>query len=173
MKAIKIKDLPVNALQELEELYRSTKLVRLRTRAQMLLLSAEQGLKVAQIAQLVRESERTVQRWLRRYQAQGIQGLHDAPKSGSPGKVTLAYQEQLVASVRRRPRALGLDFSIWTLQRLADYMAQQTGIRISDEAVRQHLKIGQIVLSRPQHKISSPDAEYEIKKRRWSKNGIT
>jgi transposase len=121
----------------------------------------------------VRESERTVQRWLKRYQAGGIQGLFDAPKSGNPGKVTLAYQEQLLASVRRRPRALGLDFSLWSLERLADYMAEQTGIRISYEAVRQHLKIGQIVRSRPQHKISSPDPEYEVKKRRWSKNGIS
>lgn len=173
MKAIIIRDLPEGAIQELDELYRSTKVARLRTRAQILLLSAEQGLHVAQIAQVVRECERTVQRWLNRYQAEGIQGLYDAPKSGNPGKVTPAYQEQLLASVRRRPRALGLDFSIWTLERLADYMAEQTGIRISYEAVRKHLKLGQIVLSRPQYKISSPDPEYEVKKRRWSKNGIT
>jgi hypothetical protein len=48
-------------------------------------------------------------------------------------------------------------------------MAEQTGMRVSDETVRQVLKAGGIVLSRPQHKISSPDPEYLVKKRRLKK----
>lgn len=166
MRAIRIEKLSKEAWEELNNLYRSTKIPRMRTRAQIILLSAEQGLKAPQIAEVVRESERTVQRWLKRYQAEGIQGLYDAPKSGSPGKVNQEYKEELISSVRRRPRALGLSFSLWTLERLADYMAEKTGIRISGEAVRQHLKTSSIVLSRPQHKISSPDPEYIVKKRR-------
>jgi len=43
---------------------------------------------------------------------------------------------------------------MWTLARLADYMAEQTGIRVGAETVRVHLKRADIVLSRPQHKIS-------------------
>jgi hypothetical protein len=61
---------------------------------------------------------------------------------------------------------------MWTLQRLADYMAERTGIRASIETVRQVLKAGEIVLSRPQHKVSSPDPEYLEKKRR-SKKRVT
>jgi transposase len=152
MQAIKLEKLPEAARQGLDKLYRSTKIPPMRTRAPMVLLSAEQGLKAAQIAQVVGESERTVQRWLKRYQAEGIQGLYDAPKSGSPGKVTQAYKAELLSSVRHRPRALDLSFSLWTLERLVDYMAEKTGIRISGEALRQHLKAGGIVLSSPQHK---------------------
>jgi transposase len=136
----------------------------------MMLLSFEQGLKAPQIASIVGESESTVQRWLKRYQAEGIKGLWDAPKSGSPGKVTQVYKQQLLSSVRQRPRALGLEFSLWTLARLSDHLAEQTGIRLSEEGVRQQLKAAEIVLSRPQHKISSPDAEYLVKKRRSKKN---
>lgn len=54
---------------------------------------------------------------------------------------------------------------MWTLQRLADYMAEQTGIRLEDETVRVHLKEAEIVLSRPQHTISSPDPEYPARKK--------
>jgi hypothetical protein len=54
---------------------------------------------------------------------------------------------------------------MWTLQRLADYMAEQTGIRASIETVRLVLKAGEIVLSRPQHKVSSPDPEYPARKK--------
>jgi transposase len=57
----------------------------------------------------------------------------------------------LLESVRQRPGELGLDFSLWTLARLSDFMAEQTGIRLSAEAVRQHLKAGGIVLFWPQH----------------------
>ncbi len=72
--------------------------------------------------------------------------------------------------VRRRPRSLGLPYSLWTLQRLADYMAEETGIRVSSETVRLHLKDADIVISRPQHKVSSPDPEYLVKKRRLKTN---
>jgi transposase len=80
--------------------------------------------------------------------------------------MTKAYTAALLAAVRRRPRSFGLPFSLWTLQRLVDDLAEQTGIRVSDETVRRALKHAGIVLSRPQHKISRPDPDYAVKKRR-------
>jgi transposase len=135
----------------------------------MVLLAGEQGLNAGEIAVIVRQNDQTVRNWLKRYQVEGIHGLEDAPRSGAPSKVTTAYKEQLVNTVRQRPRSLGQPYSMWTLQRLADYMAEQTGIRVSEKTVRRHLKAADIVLSRPQHKVSSPDPEYEVKKRRLKK----
>ena len=43
-------------------------------------------------------------------------------------------------------------------------MAETTGIRLTYESVRVHLKATGIVLSRPQHTITSPDPEYALKK---------
>lgn len=149
-----------------DDLYRTTRDVRLRTRAQMVLLAAEQRLTAGEIAAIVRESEETVRRWLKRYRAEGVAGLGDRHRGGAPMKVTPAYREQLLFAVRHRPRSLDLPFSLWTLQRLADYLAEQTGIRVQDETVRLHLKAAEIVLSRPQHTITSPDPEYAVKKRR-------
>lgn len=153
-------------------LYRTTRDVRLRTRAQMILLAAEQGMTAPVIAQIVRESDQTVRNWLKRYQAEGVEGLQDIPRPGSPKKVTPDYVKRLVEAVRLRPRSLGLPFSTWTLARLADYLAEQTGIRVEAETVRVHLKESDIVLSRPQHKISSPDPEYLVKKRRSRKPAV-
>jgi hypothetical protein len=39
-----------------------------------------------------------------------------------------------------------------------------TGLRLSDETVRVALKAGGVVLSRPQHTVTSPDPEYQVKK---------
>jgi transposase len=166
MKAITLPPQSAEQLKALEDVYQTTKDVRLRTRAQMMLLAAEKGLTAPAIAAIVRDDEQTVRRWMKRYMAEGIEGLKDAPKSGNPGKVTAAYEAQLLSVVRRRPRSLDLAFSLWTLQRLADYLAEATGIRVDAETVRLHLVKHDIVLSRPQHKISSPDPEYLVKKRR-------
>jgi transposase len=166
MQALRLPELTPDAIRELDELYHKTRDVRLRTRAQMILLAAERHLVASEIAQVVRTDEQTVRNWLKRYLAEGANGLADAPRPGSPGKVDAAYDEQLLRVVRQRPRSLGQPYSLWTLQRLADYMAEQTGTRVEAETVRLHLKAGGIVLSRPQHKISSPDPEYELKKRR-------
>ncbi len=170
---IRLPELTPEAIAELDELYRTTHDVRLRTRAQMILLAAEQHLVAPEIAKIVRSDEQTVRSWLKRYLAEGINGLADTPRSGCPSKVTAAYREQLLQAVRQRPRSLDQPYSLWTLQRLADYMAEQTGIRVEAETVRIYLKAADIVLSRPQHKITSPDPEYEVKKRRLKTSATT
>jgi transposase len=169
MKPIQLAPLSPQQINDLSQLYRTTRDVRLRTRAQIVLLAAEQRMSAPDIAAVVRESDQTVCNWIKRYEAEGIEGLKDAPRPGSPSKVTPAFAAQLVEAVRRRPRSLGLPFSLWTLARLADYMAEQTGIRVTGETVRRYLEEADIVLSRPQHKISSPDPVYLVKKRRLRK----
>jgi transposase len=169
-------EIPVPTADELAALaplYRTTREARLRTRAQMVLLAAERRLTAPAIAAIVREDDQTVRNWLKRWLAEGIEGLKDRPMPGAPRKVTTAYAERLLAAVRRRPRSLKQPYSLWTLQRLADYMAEQTGLRLSIETVRQLLKAGGIVLSRPQHKITSPDPEYLVKKRRLKRPATT
>ena len=172
MRAIEI-HLSPEAVAALEQLYQTTKDVRLRTRTQMILLAGEEGLSAGEIGRIVRQNEQTVRNWLKRYQAEGLEGLADAPRTGAPRKVDTAYRQQLVNVVRQRPRSLEQPFSIWTLRRLVDYMAQQTGIRVSPDTVRLILLEAEIVMSRPQHKVTSPDPEYQVKKRRSKRNGIT
>ena len=87
MKAIRIAPLDPEQLDALEKLYRTTPNTRLRTRAQMLLLAAERRLRAAEIAEIVRTSEQTVRRWLKRYLAEGVEGLRDEPHPGAPRKV--------------------------------------------------------------------------------------
>jgi len=98
MKRIQVPPLTEEQLAELEELYQKTTKPRYRTRAQIVLLSAEQGYKAEDIAQIVRESHMTVLRWLKRYMAEGIEGLKDAPRPGR-GR----YRDR---SAQRAPRAL-------------------------------------------------------------------
>ena len=169
MKKLYVPSLSKEQQTELEELYRKAAWPRVRTRAQMVLLSAEKRLNTEEIAEIVRESSVTVLRWLHRYIAEGVPGLMDAPRAGRSSVVTDEFRKRLLEVVRRRPRSLELEFSMWTLQRLADFMAEDTGIRVSTETIRRALAKEDIVFSRPQHTISSPDPEYQVKKRRLKK----
>jgi transposase len=170
MKAIRLPRQSAEQIEALEQLYRKSKDGRIRLRAHIILLAAEQGMVAPQIATIVRLNEESVRKWLKRYQAEGIEGLKDNPRPGMEPIVTKEYRTRLVNAVRRRPRSLGLPFSMWTLQRLADYLAEETGLRVSYETVRRYLVLEDIVMSRPQHKVSSPDPEYEVKKRRLKRS---
>jgi transposase len=168
MRAIRLDSLNPAQLGELDELYRTTHDVRVRTRAQIILLAAEQHMPVSEVAVIVRESGETVRRWFHRYRAEGINGLADAPRSGKPPRVTTFYRERLLELVRRRPRALDLPFSMWTAARLADRLAEETGLRMSVPSIHRLLRAAGLGFGRPQHTISSPDPDYAVKKRRSS-----
>lgn len=71
--------------ERLERRYRETAQADLRTRCQMILLSAE-SYSVAQIAQVTFYDQDTVLYWLDRYEAEGLDGLEDRPRSGRPPK---------------------------------------------------------------------------------------
>jgi transposase len=71
--------------EALQQLYRQTDQADLRTRCQMILLSA-QGHGVPEIARLTFFDADSVLFWLNRYEADGLAGLEDRPKSGRPPK---------------------------------------------------------------------------------------
>jgi transposase len=167
-----IRQIGPKEMAELETLYRQTKDVRIRERVQIILLAAE-GMIAPEIAKIVRRNDQTVRTWIVRFNAEGIAGLYDAPRSGAPPRVTPEYRERLLVVVRQRPRALERPYSMWTLQRLADFMAEETGQRFSTVTVSRILAAHDIVLSRPQHKVSSSDPEYEVKKRRSKRSETT
>ena len=173
MRPIEVRPLTAEELTQLDALFHRTKDVRVRSRAQMMLIGAEDKMTAPQSAKIVRQDEQTVRRWIKRFNAEGISGLSDAPKSGAPRRVTESYRQRLLVVVRQRPRSLDQPYSLWTLQRLVEFMAEETGLRFSPETVRLILKANDIVISRPQHKVSSPDPEYEVKKRRLKSSETT
>src|SRR5215469_5941495 len=63
LKPLEIPLLTAEELEALEKLYRTTKDVRLRSRAQIVLLAGEQRMTVSAIAKIVREATQTVRNW--------------------------------------------------------------------------------------------------------------
>jgi hypothetical protein len=169
LKPLEIPSLTAEELEALEKLYRTTKDVRLRTRAQIVLLAGEQRMTAPAIAAIVREVSQTVRNWRVSLDARS------ASKDSKIGPCQGLHRKSLKSIKSKCWRLSGVGLAAWDNpircghgSRLSDYMAEQTGIRASYETVRQVLKAGEIVLSRPQHKISSPDPEYLVKKPRMA-----
>jgi transposase len=146
----------------LRHLYRRTDNADVRSRCQMILLSA-QGHSAAEIAGLTFFDQDTVLFWFDRYEADGLPGLQDRPRSGRPPKMTGPSRDDLQQAADQDPREAGRPFSVWTCDDLAHYLVEKGHLQVAGETVRRHLWTLGFRIVRPVLSISSPDPDYEAK----------
>lgn len=85
-------------------------------------------------------SRPTVYTWIRRFNAQGIAGLDDLPRSGRPTTYTPQETAEVIAAALTDPQTLGLGFGCWTLDRLQAYLNTQQGIAIKRSRIDELLR---------------------------------
>jgi len=102
---------------------------RLVERAKILYL-ASQGQTVPQIAEAVGLNEKTVRKWFKRFEQQGLAGLEDAPRPGAPSRYTPENKARVLEAALTRPSELNLGFTCWTFERLAVYVRERLGIQM-------------------------------------------
>ena len=88
---------------ELERLVRSRKAERRAVERARIVLAAERGKPAAMIANELGCSERTVWKWRRRFEADGLAGLRDAPRPGRPLVHGPQVRARLIALACTRP----------------------------------------------------------------------
>ena len=81
-------------LDQLRALYKRQRDGRTRTRLQAVIL-ARQGESAAAIAKILGYSPRSIQGWVRRYNAHGINGMADRPRSGRTPKLPRREENKL------------------------------------------------------------------------------
>lgn len=91
---------------------------------------AHEGARVPAIARALAVDEKTVRTWLKRFAADGVDGLKDAPRSGRPPVYRPEEVAEVVAAGLTKPDDLGLPFGSWTLDRLTTYLREQKGLAI-------------------------------------------
>jgi len=116
------------------------------THARMVVLSWD-GKRVEIIAKELQCSAQTVRRRLHRFDAEGIEGLGDRPRSGRPSRLTEGERSKLIALVRKAPpgrlerQADELvareeeGSAQWSLNALAQ-AAKEAGIRVKRSQIR-------------------------------------
>lgn len=117
-------------LSEIEQAINGSAYPEVRQRAIALRL-LHLGQSPEQVAQAVMVTSNTIYAWHKRWREQGIAGLRDGHRSGRPTKADESYIKELERVLDLDPRTLGLPFTIWTLNRLRLYLAEQTDILLS------------------------------------------
>src|SRR5437660_3149889 len=102
---------------------------RLVERAKIIQL-AKEGQTIPQIAEAMGLTEKTVRKWWKRFEQQGLAGLEDAPRPGAPSRYTAENKARVLEAALTRPSDLGLQFTCWTFERLATYVHEQLGIHM-------------------------------------------
>lgn len=144
----------------LAERFEQTRDAETRLRYQMVLLAAE-GRTAPTVAPLVRRSPDTVLRVLRRYLAEGPDGIprHRPPGRASPAPPT--WQTELQRVIDLDPHAVGVRSANWTTGLLSDYLARSTGHHTGLETVRKALHHSGYVCKRPRWVLDRKAEEQE------------
>jgi transposase len=101
-----------------------------RKRARAVLLKAE-GVSTPGTAQEVGASVESIRKWVKGFNANGLKGLEEGYRSGRPRVYTDSQVEIVLTTARIKPQELGLPFMSWTFTRLAEYVSERHGIRMS------------------------------------------
>jgi transposase len=117
----------------------------------LIILRSHAGCSIAQIADFLGCSADTVKRVRGLYRQGGLDALHPRDSPGRPSRASDAFRVQLRQAVRTCPLTLGYGFATWSAARLAEHLAQQTGVRFSDDQMRRLLKEEGFSFQRPKH----------------------
>jgi len=89
----------------------------------------ERGVSQAEVARELEVSRQSVSRWYADWRAGGTKALKAAGRAGRMPRLTDAQLGRLDLALRRGPRAYGFASDLWTLDRVAQVIETETGVR--------------------------------------------
>jgi len=147
------------------EHYRKSSDPAVRLRAHILLLLAA-GYPWSRIAAMLFTSPRTISRWKRRFEQDGVEAVCTS-SGGRPAVLDVWWVAVAIRWVlAKTPRDFGFLRSRWSCATLVLLLWEEQRITVSTETVRRHLHGQQIVWRRPRPVLGPKDPEYEQKLRR-------
>jgi len=156
--------------KELQTLYRTEKNARLAQRLHGVYL-ASKGLTCLQIIAVTGAARRTIQQWVRKYNKQGIVGLKDKPRPGTPTKLPrkkeLKFRRRIEAGPTKTDGVSVLNGPV--IRRILEH---EFGVLYSRQGLYDLLhRLGYSCLCpRPQHEKANQQLQADFKKtspRRW------
>ena len=146
------------------EMYRKSTDPVIRLRAHVVLLLADRY-PWSQIAAILFTTPRTISRWKKRFEREGIESVFGRSR-GRPLVLVTWWVAMVVRwVVQKTPRDFGFLRSRWSCGTLVLLLWEQQHINVSVETVRRHLAREQLVWRRPRPVLGPKDPEYEQKLR--------
>ena len=165
MKKLSISDAEIMVLALQDEIRRSDE-ARYDHRLHAILLVA-QGMSCGEAAELLGDSTRTVQYWVRRFEEEGLTGLADADKPGRPGRLTAEQLDRISLVLRDLPRKAGISANLWDGKTLSAFILKEWNIGLGVRQCQRLFRRLGIRLRKPRPVIAHADPEQQ---KRFKKN---
>jgi len=131
--------LSTEQVSKLQQALKESELSHVRERILILLLQND-GKPQHEIARFLGCSPRTVAYWCKHGDPDKLESLHNKREQEHYRKATPEYVQLLLETIDKEPVELGYEFGRWTTERLATYLAAESGIALSGSQVRRILK---------------------------------
>lgn len=142
--------------EELVELYKKEKCVKLKERYHALLLMHEFK-NCTRVAELLKKSRRTIQLWVNAFNEGGLEAIAPSSPPGRPSRLSESQMEELKADILTHPRELGHEFSNWEGKSVVHHIKKKFGVNLSVRQTQRLLhKLG-FTLQRPRYKFPKAD----------------
>ena len=138
-----------------------------RVSARLLALAnALDGLPREEAARLAGMTGQTLGGWVHRYNAEGVEGLRDRPRTGRPCALDEGQQAALKGLILRGPRLERDGCVAWRARDLRELVERRFGVRYSESGVRRLLRGLDLSWqkARPVHPEADPRAQERFKK---------
>jgi transposase len=139
MRKLEVSDAEVMGIAIRQEIERNEE-ARYDHRLHGLLLVAK-GMSARQAALWLDESERTVQRWVNRFEQVGFAGLHEGERPGRPRRLNTEQWQGVEDDLRRSPRDFGFEQTLWDGIVLTEHLRRryrvELGVRQCQRLFRQ------------------------------------
>src|SRR3970040_705176 len=76
-------------------------------------LLVDQGMTCPEVSRLLGDAPRSVEYWVRRFEARGLAGLVEGERSGRPRRLSGSHLREVDTVLRRTPRDVGLTGKVW------------------------------------------------------------
>ena len=140
----------------------------IKYRAKIVLLAGEEGYTVPEIREMTNIYDKTIRKWIHRFNDCGVCGLFTEIDYSRMIKITDKAKDEILRIASTNPRKMGLKFSTWSLRSIAGYVKEKKLIKedgISHTAIRDILIEYGVEWRRSKTVFGkSKDPDYDLKK---------
>lgn len=159
MKKLEIQDVDIMRIAVQQEILR-TEEARYDNKLHGILLACN-GMTCEEIADVLGRSIRTVQYWIRRFNANGFAGLREVGGRGRPNRLTTDDTEKINADLRKSPQEFGYLQSMWDGKLLSHHLDVKYGKKIGVRQCQRLFKKWGFRLRKPRPLIAKADPEQQ------------
>lgn len=122
-------------------------------------LMVAQGMTCPNVSQMLGDSPRTVEYWVRRFEEKGLAGLTEGERSGRPRRLNDKQLEEISSALREPPESVGITGGLWDGKGLAAFIKGRYKVNMGVRQCQYMLKSLGFRLRKPRPLIAQADPE--------------